>query len=57
LTSATRDRPIKEREMLVLRHVFDMSFQEIGVALGIAPSTALARYRRAIESARSGELP
>lgn len=55
LAPGFRQRPAAEREMLVLRHVFEMSFEQIARSLKISTSTALQRYQRAIDNAREGE--
>ncbi|MBM4108659.1 MAG: sigma-70 family RNA polymerase sigma factor [Phycisphaerae bacterium] len=40
------------REVVVLKHVAGMTFDQIGVALGLSRNTAAARYRRAIAMLR-----
>jgi RNA polymerase sigma-70 factor, ECF subfamily len=45
--------PEPQREVLVLKIWGDLTFPEIGEALGISPNTAASRYRYAIEALRT----
>ncbi|MFZ4575126.1 MAG: RNA polymerase sigma factor [Phycisphaerales bacterium] len=42
----------REREVLVLRHTLGLSFPQIALTLGIATSTAAARYEHALRTLR-----
>ncbi len=45
--------PEPQREVLVLKIWGDLTFPEIGEALGISPNTAASRHRYAIEALRT----
>jgi RNA polymerase sigma-70 factor (ECF subfamily) len=51
--SALARLPGPQREVLVLKIWGDLTFPEIGEALGISPNTAASRHRYALESLRS----
>ena len=44
--------PVGQRQVLVLRYVFDMSFNDIGTALEISPAAARNQQRRAFAALR-----
>ena len=44
--------PDKQREVLVMRHYMDMSFQEISEATNVSINTALGRMRYALIALR-----
>ena len=45
-----RELPEKQREVLIMRHYMNMSFQEIADATGVGINTALGRMRYALIS-------
>ena len=50
---ALLDLPVKHREVVVLKVLQGMTFEEIGDMLEISPNTAASRYRYAIEKLRA----
>jgi RNA polymerase sigma-70 factor, ECF subfamily len=52
LTRALRRLPAAQREVITLKIWNDLTFQEIGQALGISENTAASRFRYAIEALR-----
>lgn len=44
--------PRAGQEVLILHHLLGMSFQEIGLILGLAPGTAKVRAHRALKALR-----
>lgn len=53
LSECVLNLPIKQREVVALKVLEEMTFEEIGRALGISPNTAASRYRYAIARLRS----
>lgn len=49
--------PVGQRQVLVLRHVFDMSFREIASVLGTTEQAARNQQRRAFDSLRPRLMP
>ena len=49
--------PLSQRQVLVLRHAFDLSFAEVGVALGITEASARNMQRRAFAKLRPRLTP
>jgi RNA polymerase sigma-70 factor (ECF subfamily) len=47
--SALDDLAPAEREVVVMRHLEELSLAEVGEVLGISVEAARSRYRRAIE--------
>lgn len=52
LERAIRQLPLEQREVVVLKAFEELTFPEIGTALGISPNTAASRYRYALEKLR-----
>ena len=52
LTKIIQSLPDKQREVLVMRHYMDMSFQEISEATNVSINTALGRMRYALIALR-----
>lgn len=52
ISSALRKLPDSQREVLTLKIWSQLTFQEIGEALGISENTAASRYRYALEALR-----
>lgn len=52
LREAVRGLPLKQREVLALKVLQQMTFEEIGAALGVSANTAASRYRYAIARLR-----
>jgi RNA polymerase sigma factor (sigma-70 family) len=52
LKKLIRELPDAQREVLVMRHYMDMSFQEIADATGVSINTALGRMRYALINLR-----
>jgi len=52
LRDAVRGLPLKQREVLALKVLQQMTFEEIGAALGVSANTAASRYRYAIARLR-----
>lgn len=44
--------PVEQREVVVLRHYFDLSFKEIAQQTGVSINTALGRMRYALINLR-----
>jgi RNA polymerase sigma-70 factor, ECF subfamily len=49
--------PLGQRQVLILRFAFDMSFQEIALALGITQASARTLQRRAFQKLKPRLLP
>jgi RNA polymerase sigma-70 factor (ECF subfamily) len=47
-----RELPIEQKQVLIMRHYFDMSFQEIASRTGVSINTALGRMRYALINLR-----
>jgi RNA polymerase sigma factor (sigma-70 family) len=45
--------PRREREAIVLKHVAELTFEQIGLALDINPNTASSRYRSGMRRLRA----
>lgn len=52
ISSAMRKLPESQREVLTMKIWSQLTFQEIGEALGISENTAASRYRYALEALR-----
>lgn len=52
IEAALQRLPAGQREVLVLKIWQDLTFEQIGVALGISPNTAASRYRYALIALR-----
>jgi RNA polymerase sigma-70 factor (ECF subfamily) len=52
LQSALRELPEAQREVILLHIWGQMTFEEVGDALGIAPNTAASRYRYGLSKLR-----
>lgn len=50
---ALRHLPIKQREVILMRHILELSFREIGRVCRVPTFTAASRYRLAIARLRS----
>ena len=46
---ALQQLPTRDREVMILRHLEQLSLKEIAAVLGITESAAQSRYRRAVE--------
>ena len=57
LKKIIQDLPDKQREVLVMRHYMDMSFQEIAESTGVSINTALGRMRYALIALRKKIKP
>ena len=57
LKKIIKDLPDKQREVLVMRHYMEMSFQEISEATGVSINTALGRMRYALIALRKKIKP
>ena len=57
LKQIIQDLPDKQREVLVMRHYMDMSFQEIAESTGVSINTALGRMRYALIALRKKIKP
>ena len=53
LQSALKELPEEQREIIALHVWGELSFDVIGVALGISPNTAASRYRYGLSKLRS----
>lgn len=53
LRQALADLPDRQREVLVLRHLEDLTYERIGEVLGISPSTARVHAHAGRESLRN----
>lgn len=49
--------PRRDREIIVLKHVAGLTFDQIALALGINRNTAASRYRAAIDRLRNDPMP
>ncbi len=47
-----RELPVEQKHVLIMRHYFDMSFQEIATRTGVSINTALGRMRYALINLR-----
>ena len=47
-----RELPVEQKHVLIMRHYFDMSFQEIAARTGVSINTALGRMRYALINLR-----
>ena len=52
LKKIIKSLPDKQREVLIMRHYMEMSFQEIAEATGVSINTALGRMRYALIALR-----
>jgi len=57
LAMAMERLPNEQREVLVMKIWNDLSFAEIGQALGISQNTAASRYRYALSALKKDRLP
>ena len=57
LKKIIEDLPDKQREVLIMRHYMEMSFQEISEATGVSINTALGRMRYALIALRKKIKP
>lgn len=57
LTAAVDRLPQEQREVLVMKIWNDLTFAEIGEALGISQNTAASRYRYALTALKKALLP
>ncbi len=53
IESALHELPVKQREVVVLKHFEDMTFKEMAHVLDCSPNTAASRYRYAIDKLRN----
>jgi RNA polymerase sigma-70 factor (ECF subfamily) len=56
IRNAIDELPLSMREIILLREVEEMSYQEIGTALGIPPGTVMSRLARARQTLRKAVL-
>jgi RNA polymerase sigma-70 factor (ECF subfamily) len=52
IRSLIRDLPVEHKQVLIMRHYLDMSFQEIADRTGVSINTALGRMRYALINLR-----
>jgi RNA polymerase sigma factor (sigma-70 family) len=52
LRSFIKDLPVEQRQVLIMRHFLEMSFQEIAERTGVSINTALGRMRYALINLR-----
>ncbi len=52
LVDALMQLPLRQREVVVLRFLFDWSVRDVGAALGIPDGTVKSRLHRAVETLR-----
>ena len=52
LAGALARLSVEQREVLALKIDGDLTFDEVGAALGVSPDTVASRYRRALERLR-----
>ncbi len=52
LRDCIKDLPVEQKHVLIMRHYFDMSFQEIADRTGVSINTALGRMRYALINLR-----
>jgi RNA polymerase sigma factor (sigma-70 family) len=52
-----RQLPIEQKQVLIMRHYLDMSFQEIADRTGVSINTALGRMRYALINLRKKMIP
>ena len=52
LRGCIKDLPIEQKQVLIMRHYLDMSFQEIATRTGVSINTALGRMRYALINLR-----
>lgn len=57
LLAAVRRLPPRQREVVVLRHLLDLSTQQTADQLGIAPGTVASQLHKALASLRSHLTP
>ncbi len=57
LEAELRRLPVKQREVVVLKHFEGMTFQEIAEVADCSPNTAASRYRYGIEKLRASLDP
>jgi RNA polymerase sigma-70 factor (ECF subfamily) len=53
LRAAIHTLPVEQRDVVALKIDGELTFGEIGAALGISPNTAASRYRYALEKLRT----
>jgi RNA polymerase sigma factor (sigma-70 family) len=52
LRNCIKELPVEQKQVLIMRHYFDMSFQEIADRTGVSINTALGRMRYALINLR-----
>ena len=57
LADAVDRFPVEQREVVVMKIWNELTFQEIGTALGISQNTAASRYRYALTNLKKNLLP